>query len=75
MRYIYYYLCEANNIWESMKEIKRGEGGGNIIKLINLHLLYCYSYLFLTFSKSSINLNLNIYLNIKVHGINLELFP
>jgi hypothetical protein len=26
MRYIYYYLCEADNIRESMKEIKRGEG-------------------------------------------------
>jgi hypothetical protein len=31
MRYIYYYLCEANNIWESMKEIKRGEGEGILL--------------------------------------------
>jgi hypothetical protein len=38
-------------IWEHMKEIKRGEGKGNIIKLINLHLLYSYSCLFFTFSK------------------------
>jgi hypothetical protein len=31
MRYIYYYLCEANKTWESMKEIKREEGEGILL--------------------------------------------
>jgi hypothetical protein len=34
-------------IWEHMRKIKREEGGGDNIKLINLHLLYHY---FLSFS-------------------------
>jgi hypothetical protein len=37
-----------------MKEIKKGEGRrgwGDIIELMNLHLLYHYSSIFLTFSK------------------------
>jgi hypothetical protein len=39
-----------------MKEIKKEEGGGDIIELINLHLLYHYSYLLiLIFSKLSLN--------------------
>ncbi len=37
-------------IWEHMREINGG-GGGDIIKLVNLHFLYHYSYLFLKFSK------------------------
>jgi hypothetical protein len=48
---IWNYLCKAYNIWGKYEGNKKGRGGGNIIKLINLHLLYCYSYLFLTFSK------------------------
>jgi len=55
-------------IWEHMSEITRG--GGDIIKLINLNLLYHYSHLFLTFSRLSLNLNLKIYLAIKVHSMN-----
>jgi hypothetical protein len=35
---------------EHMREINGG-GGGDIIKLVNLHFLYHYSYLFLKFSK------------------------
>jgi hypothetical protein len=30
-------------IWDPMREIKRGERGGHIPKLINLHLLCHYS--------------------------------
>ncbi len=41
-------------IWEHMSEIRRGDGrwamgDGDIIKLINLNLLYHYSYPFFTF--------------------------
>jgi hypothetical protein len=39
-----------------MREIKKEEGGGNIIELMNLHFLYHYSYLLiLTFSKLNLN--------------------
>jgi len=39
-------------IWDiHMREIRRGRVPRNMIKLINLHLLYHYSYIFLTFSK------------------------
>jgi hypothetical protein len=35
-----------------MREIKKG-GGGDIIKLINLHLLHHYSYFFFTFKSGA----------------------
>jgi hypothetical protein len=39
-----------------MREIKKEEGGGDIIEFINLHLLDHYSYLLiLTFSKLRLN--------------------